>query len=118
VNIEQVVKALGVEHVSIIKPFKVKKSIETIKEALAFQGVSVIISQEPCMLYAKSLKLLTKRVFKVTDKCKDHRDCINTIACPSFFIEDDKVKIDADTCVGCALCAQICPENAITPFKK
>jgi indolepyruvate ferredoxin oxidoreductase alpha subunit len=118
VNIEQVVKALGVEHVSIIKPFKVKKSIETIKEALAFQGVSVIISQEPCMLYAKSLKLLTKRVFKVTDKCKDHRDCINTIACPSFYIEDNKVKIDADTCVGCALCAQICPENAITPLKK
>ncbi|WP_300461619.1 indolepyruvate ferredoxin oxidoreductase subunit alpha [Desulfobacula sp.] len=118
VNIEQVVKALGVEHVSVIKPFKVKKSIETIKEALAFQGVSVIISQEPCMLYAKSLKLLTKRVFKVTDKCKDHRDCINTIACPSFYIEDDKVKIDADTCAGCALCAQICPENAITPLKK
>lgn len=118
VNIEQLVKTLGVKHVSIVKPFKVKKSIETIKEALEYKGVSVIISQEPCALYAKSMKLLKPRAFTVSDKCVDHRDCINTIACPSFFIEDNKVKIDADTCVGCAVCAQICPENAIRPLKK
>ncbi|MCF6248377.1 MAG: indolepyruvate ferredoxin oxidoreductase subunit alpha [Desulfobacula sp.] len=118
VNIENLVKALGVEHISVIKPFKVKKSIETIKEALAFKGVSVIISQEPCALYAKSLKLLKPRAFRITDRCKDHKDCITTIACPSFYLEDGKVNIDADTCVGCAVCAQICPENAITPLKK
>ncbi len=118
VNIEELVKTLGVKHVSVIKPFKVKKSIAVIKEALEYKGVSVIISQEPCILYARSLKLFKPRAFKVTDRCVDHRDCINTIACPSFFIEDEKVKIDADTCVGCAVCAQICPENAITPLKK
>jgi len=118
INIENLVKAIGVKHVSVIIPYKVKKSIDTIKEALAYQGVSVIISQEPCMLYAKSIKLLKPRPFKVTDRCKDHKDCINTIACPSFYLEDNKVKIDADTCVGCALCAQICPENAIGPVKK
>ncbi len=118
INIEQLVKALGVKHVSIVKPFKVKKSISIIKEALEYKGVSVIISQEPCALYAKSMKLLKPRAFKVSDKCVDHKDCINTIACPSFFIEDGRVKIDADTCVGCAVCAQICPENAITPLKK
>jgi len=118
VNIEKLVRSLGVEHISIVKPFKVKKSIETIKEALEFKGVSVILSQEPCALYAKSMKMLKPRAFKVSDKCVDHRDCINTIACPSFYLEGGKVKIDADTCVGCAVCAQICPENAITPLKK
>ena len=118
INIEKLVKTLGVEHVSVIKPFKVKKSIEIIREALEYKGVSVIISQEPCALYAKSMKMLKPRAFTVSDKCRDHRDCINTIACPSFYIEDNKVKIDADTCVGCALCAQICPENAIRPLKK
>ena len=118
INIENLVRALGVEHVSVIKPFKVKKSIETIREALEYKGVSVILSQEPCALYAKSLKLLKPRAFKVSDKCVDHKDCVNSIACPSFYIEDGRVKIDADTCVGCAVCAQICPENAITPLKK
>ena len=118
INIENLVRALGVEHVSVIKPFKVKKSIETIREALEYKGVSVILSQEPCALYAKSLKLLKPRAFKVSDKCVDHKDCVNSIACPSFYIEDGRVKIDADTCVGCAVCAQICPENAITHLKK
>ena len=118
INIENLVRALGVEHVSVIKPFKVKKSIETIRQALEYKGVSVILSQEPCALYAKSLKLLKPRAFKVSDKCVDHKDCVNSIACPSFYIEDGRVKIDADTCVGCAVCAQICPENAITPLKK
>ncbi|THB78836.1 MAG: indolepyruvate ferredoxin oxidoreductase subunit alpha [Desulfobacteraceae bacterium] len=118
INIENLVRSLGVEHVSIVKPFKVKKSIEIIKEALEYNGVSVIISQEPCALYAKGLKMLKPRAFKVSDKCVDHRDCINAIACPSFYLEDNRVKIDADTCVGCAVCAQICPENAITPLKK
>lgn len=118
VDIEKVVRAIGVEHVSVIKPYKVRKSIATVKEALEYKGVSVIISQEMCTLYAKSLKLLKPRAFAITDKCKNHRDCINEIACPAFYLEGEKVKIDADTCVGCAVCAQICPENAILPLKQ
>jgi len=118
ISIEAIVRALGVEHVTLIKPYKVKKSIGAIKEALAYQGVSVIISQEPCTLYAKSLKQLKPRAFTVTSKCKNHRDCINEIACQAFYLDGEAVKINADQCVGCAVCAQICPENAITPLKK
>ncbi|MDY0374644.1 MAG: indolepyruvate ferredoxin oxidoreductase subunit alpha [Desulfobacterium sp.] len=117
ISIENVVKALGVEHITVIKPFKVKKSIEAIRTALEFKGVSVIISKEACALHARSLKILKPRAFTVTDRCKNHRDCMDSIACPSFFIENNRVKIDPNTCVGCALCAQICPENAIVPLK-
>ncbi len=117
VSIEEVVKGIGVKHVSVIKPFKIRKSIEAIKEAVAYEGVSVVISKEICTLYAKSLKQLKERAFQVTDKCKDHKDCITSLGCPAFYIEDERVKIDADLCVGCAVCAQICPENAILPLK-
>jgi indolepyruvate ferredoxin oxidoreductase, alpha subunit len=118
ISIEKVVRSMGVEHVTIIKPFKVKKSIAAIKEALDFKGVSVIISQEPCAIMLKNLKTRKLRPFQITDKCTNVRECINSIACPSFFIENDRVKIDSTTCVGCAVCAQICPENAIVPLKQ
>jgi indolepyruvate ferredoxin oxidoreductase alpha subunit len=117
VSIEAIVKAIGVPHVTIVKPYKVKKSIEAIKEAIHFKGVSVIISQEACSLYVKALKLAKHRPFHVSSKCKKHMDCINSLACPAFFIWDDKVQIDPNLCTGCAVCAQICPENAILPVK-
>jgi len=117
VSIEAIVRAIGVPHVTVIKPYKVNKSIAAIREALAYQGVSVIISQEMCTLYAKGMKKLKSRAFEVTDKCKNHRDCINEFACPAFYLDESRVRIDPDVCVGCAVCAQICPENAITPVK-
>jgi len=118
VDIESVVRGLGVEHVSVIKPFRVKKSITQIQAAISHPGVSVVISRQACALHAKALKQLTPRPFYVTDKCKKHHNCIEEIACQAFYLEGDQVRINADACVGCALCAQICPENAILPIKK
>ena len=117
ISIEAVVKAIGVEHVTVIKPYKVKKSIEAIKEAVNYKGFSVIISEEICALYANALKLPKRKPFHISDKCKNHRTCIDSLACPAFYIWNDRVQIDAKLCTGCAVCAQICPENAILPVK-
>ncbi|MFH1982861.1 MAG: indolepyruvate ferredoxin oxidoreductase subunit alpha [Pseudomonadota bacterium] len=117
ISIEAVVRALGVEHITVIRPFKVKKSIEAMREAFAYKGVSVVISQEMCTLYAKSLKQLKGKPFSVSDRCKNHRDCIDRLGCPAFYLDGDRVRINADQCTGCAVCAQICPENAIVPAK-
>ncbi len=117
VSIEDIVKAVGVKHVSIIRPYRVKKSIDTVKEALAFKGVSVIISREPCTLFTKAMKKPRGKSFFVGEKCKGHRDCINDLACPAFFIKKNRVNIDPVLCSGCSVCAQICPEHAILPLK-
>jgi indolepyruvate ferredoxin oxidoreductase alpha subunit len=113
-----VVRALGVQHISTIKPYKVKKSIEAIREAILYDGVSVIISEEICALYAKAIKEKQRRPFYVSDKCKDHKNCLMELACPAFYVWNDRVKIDPNMCTGCAVCAQVCPENAILPEKK
>ena len=117
IDIETVVKGLGVKHVSVIKPYNIKKSIAVMKEAIDFEGVSVVIAKEKCTLYAKNLKQLKGKAFYVSDKCKNHKDCINSLACPAFHIDGGRVKINADMCVGCSICAQICPEKAILPVK-
>ncbi len=119
IDIEGLVRAAGVKHVSVIRPYNLKKSAKTIKEAVDFNGVSVVIAKEKCTLYAKSLKQLTDKKFQVDpEKCKNHRDCIDTIACPAFTVENGRVRIIQDMCAGCSICAQICPENAIVPVKK
>ncbi len=118
VSIEAVVRAIGVPHVTVVKPYKVKKSIEAIRQAIEFKGVSVIISEEVCALYAKGLKLPQRKPFEVTDKCQNHRDCMSYLACPAFYVWNERIKIDPNLCTGCAVCAQICPENAILPRKE
>jgi indolepyruvate ferredoxin oxidoreductase, alpha subunit len=45
-------------------------------------------------------------------------DCTKQIGCPAMIIEEGRVRIDAESCIGCSICAQICPEKAIVPQKR
>jgi len=119
ISIENLVRGLGVEDVHVVKPFKLKKTIEAVKAAKEYNGISVIISQELCPLFAKATGQFKKaRPFHINpDKCKNHRDCINLLACPAMYLDGDQVEIDKNLCIGCSVCAQVCPENAILPLK-
>jgi indolepyruvate ferredoxin oxidoreductase, alpha subunit len=119
VSIEALVKGIGVKMVTVVNPKKVKETMEAVKKSLAFEGVSVIISQEICPLYARRVLPPAKaKTFTVNEsRCKNHRDCVNLFACPAFYIEKDRVKINENLCIGCAVCAQVCPEKAILPRK-
>jgi len=118
VSIENVVRAIGVENVHVIEPYKVNKSIQAVKEAISHKGVSVIISREACVLLARGQKKKRSRPFYVSEKCRDHRTCMNELGCPAFYFQNDRIKIDPVLCTGCAVCAQICPENAIMRVKE
>ena len=119
ISIEAVVRGCGVQDVHVVKPFKVNKTIEAVRATMDYDGISVIISQEICPLFAKATGQMRKtKPFRVSEeKCKNHRDCINLLACPAMFLKDEKVTIDKNLCIGCAVCAQVCPENAIVPAK-
>jgi indolepyruvate ferredoxin oxidoreductase, alpha subunit len=118
IPLEPLIKAIGVEKLAVTNPYHIKNSISAIKEALEYEGVSVIIAKKKCTLYANSLGQLRDRAFHITDACKNHRDCINDIACPAFYLDGERVKIDPNLCVACSTCSQICPEKAIKPLKK
>ena len=119
ISIEDLVKGLGVKDVHVVKPFKLKKTIEAVKATMEYDGISVIISKEFCPLFAKATGQFRKsKPFHVNlNKCKNHRDCINLLACPAMYLDGDQVNIDMNLCIGCSVCAQVCPENAILPVK-
>ncbi|MBK5101527.1 MAG: indolepyruvate ferredoxin oxidoreductase subunit alpha [Desulfobacteraceae bacterium] len=119
IDIEELVRGCRVKDIHVVKPFKLKKTMESVKAAMEYDGVSVIISKEFCPLFARAIGQLKKsRPFYVNhEKCKNHRDCLNKLACPAMFLEGDQVEINDSLCIGCSVCAQICPENAILRSK-
>jgi indolepyruvate ferredoxin oxidoreductase alpha subunit len=119
IDIEELVRGCGVKDIHVVKPFKLKKTMESVKAAMEYDGVSVIISKEFCPLFARAIGQLKKsRPFYVNhEKCKNHRDCLNKLGCPAMFLEGDQVEINDSLCIGCSVCAQICPENAILRSK-
>jgi len=119
ISIEQVVRGCGVKDVHVVHPYNVKKTIKAVKASYEYDGLSVIISQEYCPLFAKAIgKARKARPFQVDhNRCKNHRVCVDQFACPAMYVEEGKVYIDKNLCIGCSVCAQICPERAIVPAK-
>jgi len=120
VPISRVVKALGVEKLWVVNPFKYKESLAAAKEALTAGGIRVLISQAPCPLYAQRLsgKKSTAR-FRVTQPCGDCRNCLDNFGCPAMYLEDGqegRLQIDPAACSGCAFCVQWCEH--IRPVKQ
>jgi indolepyruvate ferredoxin oxidoreductase alpha subunit len=120
IALEELVKGCGVKDVHVVQPYKVRKTIEAVRAAKEYDGISVIISREFCPLFARATgQLKRSRPFYVNQsKCKNHRDCVNQLACPAMYLEGDEVNINENLCTGCSVCAQVCPENAILPVKK
>ena len=114
--VEKVAEGCGVKYVKVVDPFKTKEAEAIIKEALQHSGPAVLVFRAPCalmMVRNKRRKGIEIKACKITDKCTDCMACIKLIGCPALFLEEGKVGINATLCVGCGLCATVCPYNAI-----
>lgn len=110
VDLEALCKALGINRVRVVDPYDLKSCNDAVKEELAVEEPSVIISRRPCVLL-KSVK--HEAPLKVdADKCKSCKRCM-TLGCPAISMKDGKARIDATLCVGCGVCKQLCAFDAI-----
>ncbi len=50
--------------------------------------------------------------------CASCNICLDTLACPAFYVKDGVIAIDESQCNGCGLCALICPNGAIRPVQE
>jgi indolepyruvate ferredoxin oxidoreductase alpha subunit len=114
ISIEQIVKATGVKFIKTINPLNIRKSREIFKEAIEFDGVSVVISKYPCMLIKNQVRNKQIRLKVDENKCNECLYCLENLACPAISLSDDgSVNIDDLLCKGCTVCKQICPEQVI-----
>jgi len=110
VDLEALCRALGINRVRVVDPYDLKACDTAIKEELAAEEPSVIISRRPCVLL-KSVKALPPLKVEA-DKCKSCKRCM-TLGCPAISMKDGKAVVDATLCVGCGVCKQLCAFDAI-----
>lgn len=113
VDLEALVKACGVRRVFVLDAYRVNEMIQTLKDCLIHEGISVIIACHPCRLL-QDAETAVKHYVVDQEKCTACDFCVNGLGCPALDVGGDgKVAIDPELCVGCGLCEQICPPKAI-----
>ena len=115
IDLEALCRAMGFRRVRVVDPYDLKETDRAVKEELAADEPSVIISRRPCALlkYVKH-----KAPLKVnTDKCIGCKSCMK-IGCPAISIREGKAHVDNTLCVGCGVCEQLCGVKAFHSTKK
>ena len=114
IDIPKLCRAIGVNHVTEVNAFDLETLEKTIKEEVARDEASVIITKSPCVLLDKSKKPL---YIAHEDKCKKCGMCMKP-GCPAMTKNaDGTIHIDDTMCTGCGLCESLCKFDAIELVK-
>jgi indolepyruvate ferredoxin oxidoreductase alpha subunit len=119
IDIEAVVKAMGVEAVWKVDALDVKAVDRAIKDAVAYQeGPAVVIVNGECVMnegYQRSTVVTVD-----LEICNGCGLCFR-VGCPAILKSEEvdektqrpKAEIDPLLCTGCEVCLQVCPRHAI-----
>ena len=110
VNLEKAVRACGVRRVRVVDPYETAELEKILREELAAEEPSVVITRRPCALL-KTVRR-NKPLTIDADKCRRCRMCMR-VGCPAISFEKGYAAIDSSLCVGCGLCKSLCKFDAI-----
>ena len=119
VDIEALVRAIGIKRVKRVESYDVEAIESTLKEWLKIDEPAVLITDHACALLPEERKKYMP-LEVVEDDCNGCTLCFR-IGCPAI-VKSDKVdektqrplaEIDPLLCTGCEICAQVCPRDAI-----
>ena len=119
VDIEAMVRAIGIERVATVDGYDVSTIEKTIKGWLKSEEPAVLITRQECVLMPEERKKWVP-LSVVLDKCNGCTICFR-VGCPAI-LKSEKLdpkynrplaEIDPLLCTGCEICAQVCPRDAI-----
>lgn len=118
ISIKNVVESIGC-HVTIADPYDIENTTETVYHLLKQPGLKVLILEQECATLAVR-KGEKRRVWVDQDLCRGDdcgcgRFCSRVWGCPGniWDYEAEKAAIDDVVCIGCGVCATLCPAGAI-----
>ena len=119
IEVAAVCKAMGAT-VRISDPFNIDQTQQTLLELFEIKGLKVLVLQQMCAL---SPQKKGKKMYDVTvdediclgQNCGCNQLCTRIFKCPGLKWNTGRQKsgIDEVICVGCGVCASICPAGAI-----
>ncbi|MBR3560406.1 MAG: indolepyruvate ferredoxin oxidoreductase subunit alpha [Oscillospiraceae bacterium] len=115
IDLEALCRAMGFSRVRVVDPYDLDACDRAVREELAADEPSVIISRRPCALLKYVRHNAPLRVN--TDKCVCCKGCMK-IGCPAVSFKDGKARVDETLCVGCGVCAQLCKFGALESTAK
>ena len=115
IDLESLCRAVGIRRVRVVDPYDLAACDAALKEELAAEEPSVIISRRPCAL----LKYVKHPGPIAADaaKCAGCHACMK-IGCPAISMQGGRIAIDATLCTGCGVCSQLCKFGAIGAEKE
>ena len=103
-------KAIGVRRVRTEDPNDLAGVEKALKEELAADEPSVIITKRPCALLKSVKQGAALRIDQ--DKCKKCKLCMSH-GCPAVSNIGGQMAINGALCAGCSVCVQLCKFGAI-----
>ncbi len=126
VDFAKLVESLGVkkERIHLVDPYVLPVLFKTLREEIRIPEVSVIITNQPCVLIDDYRKQQPYQV--IEEKCTGCGNCVE-VGCPAIHVmrrekaikpsgkevELQFVAIETAACTGCGLCVQPCAPDAI-----
>ncbi len=110
IDLEALCHAVGIRRVQVVDPYDLAACDKAVKEELAADEPSVIISRRPCALlkYVRHPGPIEAK----PEKCVGCKSCMK-LGCPAISVMGGKVQIDNTLCTGCGLCRQLCHKGAL-----
>lgn len=111
-DIEALVRAIGVKNLRVVDPLKISDLETALKEELARREPSVIICKRPCVLLPGTPKP-NRKIYVDAELCNGCKSCIR-VGCTGVTFQDEEKKAQInDGCIACGLCEQVCKFDAI-----
>ena len=109
IDLEALVRAMGINRVRVVDPYNLAEAEAAVKEELAAEEPSVIISRRPCALLKKVKR--GEPIQVNADKCKSCKACMK-LGCPAISFKDGHAHVDTTQCFGCKVCSELCKFGA------